>query len=598
MRKKSRAGISTVRVKMILLSVLGILGMIAIFGISRYLDVITERNLSIERKSQSVVQTALQIMMIEEKFINSRNKELLPEYKSLRNELKKLIFSLKDISVSDGGMELAEKIIGFEDHHANIFHSVENNIMHIDENKEALNTAVQTMREVLNEEVAVSIDDEDVRLMTAGEIIEPFKMELRREIKDFITLWNHRLLNTQELLLFSEADIYEKKHKNIIENLAVKTKNLSQLFQAVGAEEFDRSWRKAQEYLTAINSLERSLFNSWKENMELKAQLEVSGVNVQNAAMNIKRLTLENIENAKKFWNFISLLLTSGGVAALSLLSFILYSAIMTPVVRVIRGILHSAVRVASASGQVLSGSRSVSEGAARQAASLEDTASSLEIISAKSRETLESVLEAEHLMKENMEKSRQSLNALAELTMKMSQIEADSDHIRQLVKIIDNIAFQTNLLSLNAAVEAARAGDAGTGFAVVAGEVRNLSARTSDAARDTQELLNNIIQKLTDAAHSIRYINRDFKDIIDSAGIMEEKTAGIARANKELSGGIEQISEAVSGIDEVTRQNAVSARESASASEQMNLEAGQMKRFVEELERLVGSGKGTKKIF
>ena len=109
-------------------------------------------------------------------------------------------------------------------------------------------------------------------------------------------------------------------------------------------------------------------------------------------------------------------------------------------------------------------------------------------------------------------------------LTGKMSQIEQDSDQIRQIIKTIDEIAFQTNLLALNAAVEAARAGEVGAGFAVVADEVRSLAIRATEAAQNTQDLLNFTIKRVGESAMAIKEVNMDFEGVIESATIMGEK--------------------------------------------------------------------------
>lgn len=288
------------------------------------------------------------------------------------------------------------------------------------------------------------------------------------------------------------------------------------------------------------------------------------------------------------------ILLVSVIFTALTILGFLYFTRSITgPITQVIHGLEQGAEQVTSASGQVAASSQSLAENASEQAAAVEETASTLEEISSKSHETTELTRGAEQLMNENIEKSGQSLKALVEVTRKMTLIEADSDKIGQIIKTIDQIAFQTNLLALNAAVEAARAGEAGSGFAVVADEVRNLAMRSTEAAKNTQELLNDTIRRITEAATSVKDVNDHFEDIIESATVMGEKTVAITEASRQQAEGIDQISKATHDIDTVTQQMASNAEESAAASEELSAQAEEMKTFVQALTEIVDGRHG-----
>jgi methyl-accepting chemotaxis protein len=170
-----------------------------------------------------------------------------------------------------------------------------------------------------------------------------------------------------------------------------------------------------------------------------------------------------------------------------------------------------------------------------------------------------------------------------------MSQVEADSDKIFQIIQTIDGIAFQTNLLSLNAAIESARAGEAGAGFSVVAGEVRNLAIRTTDAAKETQILLENIVRQVHDAASSIKEINSDFGDIVESATLIGEKSDAITEASRMQAEEIDRITDAAKSMEEMTQNVAANAEESAAASQMLTAQAEKMNGFVRELKKTVG---------
>ena len=268
---------------------------------------------------------------------------------------------------------------------------------------------------------------------------------------------------------------------------------------------------------------------------------------------------------------------------------FLTARGIANPIRRAVKGLRTGTQEVAAAAAELSSASQTLSESSTEQAASVEESSATLEEMASASRQTADLMTDAERLMKENTEKSEQSLKALSALTEEMTQVESESDRIRQIIKTIDAIAFQTNLLALNAAVEAARAGEAGKGFAVVAEEVKNLASRTTDAAKSTQELLDSTIQRVGEAAHSIKEVNSDFEGIIEANGIMGQKTEAVTEASKEQAKGIEQLSSASGELDKATQRVAANAEESAAASEELSAQAQEMRRYVDDLARLVG---------
>ncbi len=595
MRIKIQLSLSTVRARVILLSLLGILGICAIVFVSNYLIFKINANIEVGRNSQAVVQGILQLMMTEEKFINSKRKNILSDYEKLGMELEKTVSDFRSLATDDRMKELTRNIIKVEKDHAAVFHLIENNFMIMNKNKEAFNADIQKVLDILNGIVA-SINDEDVVLMTAGEVIEPFKLELRSEIKDFITLWNGRLLNVQKLFLISENDNYLKTKKNINDEMGVRTKNLKEIFQAVNSSEFNILWEKAQEYLPVINQLEDSLFNDWTKNRKLMAKLEETGIKVQNVALEIAKQSRENIEKNTERVNFTSLMLALAVTAALSVLSVILYRAIMKPVNSVIEGLSKNADQVASTSLQVLSSSRSVAEGSFEQAGASEEMSSFLEKVSSIIRQNMGSAKEADALMRDLKAVIETANNSMSDLNDFMDEISKASDETFKIVKTIDEIAFQTNLLALNAAIEAARAGEAGLGFAVVANEVKNLAMQASDAAKNTSDLIEGITQKIKEGSAMVSGTGEAFVRVTEGSARVAALVGEIAAASDDQAGGIEQVNRAVTEIDRVRQKNAANAKSSASASEDLNAQAGQMKGFVEELVALVGVKKEKKK--
>lgn len=248
----------------------------------------------------------------------------------------------------------------------------------------------------------------------------------------------------------------------------------------------------------------------------------------------------------------------------------------------------EGANQVANAARQISTSSQSLAENASEQAATVEQTSASVQEITSSSSQTAEMTRGAEELMNQNIEKSGQSLKAIVEITSKINQIVADSDKIALIIKTIDQIAFQTNLLALNAAVEAARAGEAGAGFAVVADEVRRLAIQATQAARNTQELLDETISRIDQISSSVSEMSENFEGIVESATIIGEKTAGITAASQEVAKGLQQIANATLEIDKVTQEIASNSEESAASSEELSAQAEEMGQIVAALARMV----------
>ncbi len=162
-----------------------------------------------------------------------------------------------------------------------------------------------------------------------------------------------------------------------------------------------------------------------------------------------------------------------------------------------------------------------------------------------------------------------------------MGEIDRSSQKIADITGVIESIAFQTNILALNAAVEAARAGDEGRGFAVVAGEVRSLAQRAGVAAREIKELIGDSVERVNAGARLVGTAGETMAEIRQAisrvAAIMNE----IAAASDEQRDGIEQVSLAVSQMDEVSQQNAALVEEAAAAAAALDEQAHSLRRAV-----------------
>ena len=285
--------------------------------------------------------------------------------------------------------------------------------------------------------------------------------------------------------------------------------------------------------------------------------------------------------------SLIGLIIVAGILLGMGL-AFVITRGITKPINLIISDLNDGSDQVASASAQVSSASQSLAEGASEQAAAIEETSSSLEEMSSMTKQNADNAGQANALMREATQVVGKANETMGELTKSMSQISQASEETSKIIKTIDEIAFQTNLLALNAAVEAARAGEAGAGFAVVADEVRNLAMRAAEAAKNTSGLIEETIKKVGNGSDLVAKTNEAFQEVSTSTGKVGELVGEIAAASQEQAQGIDQVNQAVTQMDKVTQGNAANAEESASAAEELNAQAENMRGAVGELVKVV----------
>lgn len=325
--------------------------------------------------------------------------------------------------------------------------------------------------------------------------------------------------------------------------------------------------------------------------------------------------------------NMLVLTLGIGGIIIGMILGTLFANSISKSISLVVDNLTNSVEQVSSASTQIASSSEELSQATTEQAASLEETASSLEEITAMIGKATESANSASSNSAESQRKADEGRKAVDEMLTSMDEISQSNDAIMGQVsqsnqqmaeivrviqeignktKVINEIVFQTKLLSFNASVEAARAGEHGKGFAVVAEEVGNLAQMSGNAAKEISDMLDSSISRVekivSDTKTGVSTLVDEGKrkvesgvavanqcssllnDIVQNVSLVSGLAHEIAVASKEQSQGVGEINKAIAQLDTVTQQNASNSQQTATAAEDLSAQAETLKNVVSDL--------------
>jgi methyl-accepting chemotaxis protein len=410
--------------------------------------------------------------------------------------------------------------------------------------------------------------------------------KLNKSYRDAVVLQDQSALNAGDADARNALAALTSAHDKLAYN-----SDLEQQIAALITRFNDLHSRSKATYATTISgttlsaATQAELAQVDREGRELDQQLAQLYDQVGNRSYQAELQAVDS-SNSRQEYMGAALFLCALLVAGASL--FIMERQVSAPLRDISQRLAEGARKVARSASQVSTSSQSLFEDCSHQAASLQETAASSEEIRSMAESSTQNCSSTAGLVTMSQDKFVRTNQSLVELTHAMVEINSSSTRISQVIKLIDEIAFQTNILALNAAVEAARAGSAGLGFAVVAEEVRNLSQRCAQAARDSAVMIEESIAKCDSGKTKLNDVTEAIRAVTEESSRVKCLVDEINIGSAEQTHGISQIARAICEMEKITQASSANAQSGAAVASELNTQSESLNEIVRILSSVV----------
>jgi methyl-accepting chemotaxis protein len=631
---------STIRARIVILSLSGIIGLCLMAGINQYLDHTEKKYLELGGFSRDIQERTLQAMLMQHRFLADHLPEQAEAHEQLETHIGDAARKIRSSGSGEEVESLSARILAVIEEMGTVFKSVVETSLEADQKTTAMLEKLQAIQTVINQAVN-SIDYEAAMAVTMGDVIDINKGSLRGELKDYFTLWTERLLNIQALLLGGNEEQYAAKKEQLEKRLQITSNNSATVLATVSDAEIQGMWDKAMILVPDIEVLEADLFGAWQQNRRLMAHLTKTGNQAIDQSQQINALSNSKIAHTAQIADTVSIIVTLASIAALLILGFALMRSITGPIAKavamirdiaegegdltkrlevhskdeisemarwfntfidnlqtMIRNVAENVSKIRNASAElsdiaqlmakgsentsgkattVAAASEEMSANMRSVAGSMDQAATNINMVASATEEMTATINEIAH----NAEKARHTTQKAVEeaksASVQVGDLGGAANEIGKVVETITDISEQVNLLALNATIEAARAGEAGKGFAVVANEIKELARQTAHATLEIKQRVSGIQSTTSSTISKIGTISEVVHNVNEIVDTIATAVEEQSVTTKEIASNVMQASDGIGHVNENVFQSSTVSEQIAKEIEEVTQAAGEM---------------------